>query len=185
MKGWAGWLTHNKHSIHFSGRIIYWNANFCLFSFASLLLSGHFNHVLWFLGQQRKQRQLPLVSCQTQGTQTLYNLQFLLLLPHAGICTVYAETRAGLHLSFISKIEVLPLAPFKIYFLSPTTCKHDILILRVLCQWYSSEQDLLTHITDYWNDLSLTVLSSSWFLCLYFHFVVLCICISHLKSLLG
>lgn len=75
--------------------------------------------------------------------------KFLLLLPHAGTCTVYAGTRAGLHLSFISKIEVLPLAPFKIYFLSPTTCKHDILILRVLCQWYSSGQDLLTHITDY------------------------------------
>ena len=39
---------NNKHSIHFSGRIIYWNANFCLFSLASPLLAGHFNQVVRF-----------------------------------------------------------------------------------------------------------------------------------------
>ena len=39
---------NNRHSIHFSGRIIYWNANFCLFSLASPLLAGHFNQVVRF-----------------------------------------------------------------------------------------------------------------------------------------
>ena len=68
-------------------------------------------------GQQRKQRQLPLVSCQTQGTQTLYNLQRVFSPAPScrhthSICWNQGRTSPQV----ISKIEVLPLAPLRYAF---------------------------------------------------------------------